>query len=572
MAIKKKKKKGGLGRLRSRPTIGGTGDTSPRRPYFVEKIAPCGTGCPSQTKIRKILTTIALAEKHEKSYDDAFKEAWDLFLERNPFPAICGRVCPHPCETECNRKEKDGAVAINNVERFVGDYGLEKGLVPQKVGDTARSHKIAIIGSGPAGMSCAYQLARRGYPVTVFEALPQPGGMLRYGIPDYRLPRDVLDGEIDRILKMGVELKCNAAVGKDVAYEDLQKEYDAIFVGIGAHKGYSLNVPGEDAPNIYTGTDFLNRINRGETVDVGKKVVVIGGGDTAIDAAREALRLGAEVHILYRRTRVEMPAIEEEIDGAEEEGIKIEYLVAPVEILKNGDRAVGLKCRRMELGEPDESGRRRPVPIEGSEFTVNASTIIPAISQEPDFTGLEHLREGKDWIKADERGQVADKVYAGGDNLDLGIVTIAIYQGRRAAETIHENFSGEKPPAVPEAEIIKHDKMMLNYYEEKLRNEKTSLPVAERLANPSKEIFSGLTEEQVIEEAKRCMSCGSCFECGQCWTYCQDSAVIKPLLPGQRYKFKLEFCKGCDKCAENCPCGYIEMHDPATYTPPQPVS
>jgi len=571
MAIKKKKKKG-LGKLRTRPTVGGASETSPNRPYHVEKAAPCGSGCPNGTSIRKILTTISLAEKHEISYDEAFKQAYDLLIEKNPFPAVCGRVCPHPCESECNRKEKDGAVAINNVECYIGDWALEQGFEFTKITEETRAQKIAVIGSGPAGLSCAYQLARRGYPVTVYEAFPKAGGMLRYGIPNYRLPQDVLDKEIDRILKLGVELKLNTAVGKEVPYEDLQKEYDAIFVGIGAHKGYKLGVPGEDAANVMTGTNYLNLANRGEKVDVGAKVIVIGGGDTAIDAARVARRMGADAHILYRRTRTEMPAIEEEITGAEEEGVKIEYLVAPVEILKEGDKAVGMRCRRMELGEPDESGRRRPVPIEGSEFDVEATFIIPAISQEPDFTGLDHLHEGRDWIKADDRGQVSDKLYAGGDDLDLGLVTIAIYQGRRAAETIHENITGEKPAKAPELKIIRHDKLMLGYYEDKLRNEKSHLPVEERFADPDREIAAGLTREQVIEEAKRCMSCGSCFECGQCWTYCQDSAIIKPLLQGQRYKFKLEFCKGCDKCAENCPCGYIEMHDPASYTAPQPVS
>ncbi len=569
---KKKKKKAGLGRLRSRPAMGGATDQSPNRPFHVEKTAPCHAACPNETVVREILTTIQLAEKHGKSNDEAFVEAWKLFVERNPLPSVLGRVCPHPCESDCNRKEKDGAVAINNVERFIGDYAIEKGLELPKISDERRQQKIAVIGSGPAGLSCAYQLARRGYPVTMFEAFPKPGGMLRYGIPDYRLPQDILDKEIDRILKLGVELKPNTSVGKDIPYEDVQKEYDAIFVGIGAHKGYALRVPGEDAENVYTGTEFLNAVNRGETVELGEKVIVIGGGDTAFDAARVAKRLGADSWIIYRRTRNEMPAIEEDIIGAEEEGVNIEYLVAPVEILKEGNRAVGMKCRRMELGEPDESGRRRPVPIEGSEFTIDATTIIPAISQEPDFTGLDHLHEGRDWIKTDDRGQVADKTYAGGDDLELGLVVIALYQGRRAAETIHENFTGEKPSHPDKEHVIKHDKILLNYYENLLRNEKTNLPVEERLTGLDKEVSAGLTEEQLLAEAKRCMSCGSCFECGQCWTYCQDSAVIKPLLPGQRYKFKLEFCKGCDKCAENCPCGYIEMHDPATYVPPQPVN
>ncbi len=567
---KKKKKKKGLG-LRTRPSVGGSGEQSPRRPYHIEKLAPCRTGCPNETAIREILTTIQLAEKHEVTYDEAFKQAWDKFVERNPLPAVMGRVCPHPCEAECNRAHKEGPVAINNVERFIGDWALEQGLEFSKLTDETRPQKVAVIGSGPAGLSCAYQLARRGYPVTVFEAFPKTGGMLRYGIPDYRLPQDVLDKEIARIEKLGVEIKTNTAVGRDIPYEEIQKSYDAMFVGIGAHKGYTLGVEGEDAQNVFSGTDFLNRVNRGEKVEVGDKVIVIGGGDTAIDAARVSRRMGAEVHLLYRRTRTEMPAIEEEIDGAEEEGVKIEYLVAPVEVLRNNGTATGLRCRRMELGEPDESGRRRPVPIEGSEFEVSASTIIPAISQEPDFSGMEHLREGKDWIKADESGHVGDNIWAGGDDLNLGLAVIALYQGRRAAAAIHENYTGEKSElAMPDQPVIPHDKVMLQWYEEKLRNEKGEVPVDERLSDAEREIFTGLTREQVIEEAKRCMSCGSCFECGQCWNYCQDSAVVKPLVPGQKYKFKLEYCKGCDKCAENCPCGYIEMHDPATYSPPQP--
>ena len=541
----------------------GSGEQSSRRPQFVKKMAPCGFNCPNHNMIRPALMMISKAEDYNESYDDAIAEAWHLFLQRTPFPAVLGRVCPHPCETECNRTAKEGAVSINAMERFIGDFGIEKGLKPRKLTDEKRSEKIAIIGSGPAGMSCAYQLARRGYPVTVFEAFPKSGGMLRYGIPDYRLPQSVLDAEVNRILDMGVELKLNTAVGRDIPYDDIKKDYKAVFVGLGAHQGYKLGVAGEDAANVMTGTAFLNAINSGESVDVGKKVVVIGGGDTAIDAARVSRRLGADVTILYRRTREEMPAIDEEIEGGLEETVRIDYLAAPIEIYKDGDRATGMKCQRMELGEPDASGRRRPVPIDGDTYDLEFDTLIAAISQEPDFTGLDHLREGRDWIKVDEHGKTKDdNVYAGGDNINLGIAITAIYQGRLAAEAIDAAIKAEPITPPEKIPVIRHDKMKLDFYEEKKRNEVVQMAVEERLKKLDAEISETFTQETAIDEAKRCMSCGMCFDCGSCWSFCQDNAIIKPLIKtrGEQYKFKLEFCKGCDKCAENCPCGYIEMH------------
>jgi NADPH-dependent glutamate synthase beta subunit-like oxidoreductase len=513
-----------------------------------------------------MLVTIALAEKHERPQEDAFKEAWEILAADNPLPAVCGRVCPHPCETECNRKEKDGPVAINAMEQFVGDWGLKQGytLDQFKTGET-HDEKIAVIGAGPAGLTCAYHLARRGYKVTIFEAFPKAGGMLRYGIPPYRLPHDVLDAEIQRIVDMGVELKCNTAVGKDISYDDVRKEYNAIFVGIGAHQGRPLRLEGEDAENILTGAAFLHRANLGEKVEIGKKVVVIGGGDTAIDAARVSRRLGAEATILYRRTRTEMPAIDEEIAGAEEEGVAIDLLVAPVGIVRDGARASKMIFQRMELGEPDESGRRRPVPIEGSEFEVEADTFISAISQSPEFEGLDAVGNPKDWVKADEWMQTDDNaVCAGGDVINLGLVTIAIFQGRYAAKSIHENLqSSEHWKAKKPKPVITAEKVKLDFYEAKDRAERSHLPPEKRFENdPWVEIARGLNAEQAVEESKRCMSCGLCFECGECWSFCQDQAVIKPLLPGEKYKFKLDLCNGCKKCAEQCPCGYIEMHMP----------
>ncbi|MFC1730039.1 NAD(P)-binding protein [candidate division KSB1 bacterium] len=558
---KKKKKLGGLG--------GGISHsagkvTSLRRPYYVDKIPPCEDACPNANNIRAIMNSFLTAEKKEISYDDIIHNAWFTLTEKSPFPSVCGRVCPHPCESACNRNAKEGPVGINNIERYIGDYGIEHNLKHKKE-NGAYDEKVAVIGAGPSGLSCAFQLAKKGYKVTVFEAFPKAGGMLRYGIPAYRLPRAILDAEIKMIEDLGVEIKCNSVIGKDIKYEDIKKDFNAIFVGIGAHKGKLLRVDGEDAENVYTGTQFLNRVNSGHDVEVGENVVVIGGGDTAIDAARMARRLGSNATIIYRRTRNEMPAIDEEIEGAIEEDVKIEYLVAPVQVVKEGEKAVAMRCQRMELGEPDESGRRRPVPIEGSEFEVPVTSIIAAISQEPEFEGFEELREGKDWIKAEKSGRViiddnpVDSVYAGGDVLDLGLVTIAISNGRLAAETIHERFRGIEHAEEPEKPIITHDKMILSYYEEKLRHENTKLAPEDRFADPDAEIASTLTKDEAIDEALRCMSCASCFDCGTCWSYCQDSAIVKPIEPGEKYKLKLELCQGCDKCAENCPCGYIEM-------------
>ncbi|MEK7403674.1 MAG: NAD(P)-binding protein [Acidobacteriota bacterium] len=520
----------------------GSGEISPLRPRYGEKTPPCLANCPNGTDIRGWLTLIAQAEAYGRTNEQALEMAWHKITGRNPFPAVCGRVCPHPCEDNCNRKGKDGAVAIKALERYIGDFGIARNLKLAMLSEEKYPERIAVVGAGPAGLSCAYQLARRGYAVTVLEAFSRPGGMLRYGIPSYRLPRAVLDAEIGKILDLGVELKCNFAVGKDIPLDELRAQHRAVFVGIGAHKGILLKVPGEDAANVFTGTEFLNKVNSGEEVQVGGKVIVIGGGDTAIDAARVSKRLGAEVTILYRRTRAEMPAIAPEIEGAIEEGVSIEFLAAPVEVFRRDGVAVGLRCIRMELGAPDASGRPRPAPKPGSEFDVEATAIIAAISQEPEFDGFDSLREGKDWIKADPWGATkVEGIWSGGDDIGLGLVGIAISQGRFAAEAINAYLRGKKlekpqplPPATP-------DKMKLEWYKPAERHEQRGLDTAEAL-----------------DEAKRCLSCGLCMDCETCWMYCTPNAFIR-LPKGEHYRIKLELCNGCKKCAEACPCGYIDL-------------
>jgi NADPH-dependent glutamate synthase beta subunit-like oxidoreductase len=560
MAVKKiKKKKKQFG---ARAFSGGSSrELSPLRPKLVEKKPPCHDTCPSGNHIRKFLTTIALAEHLGKSTEQALEEAWEIYTDTSPFPAVCGRVCPAPCETECNRKELEGPVSINKVERAIGDFGIEKGLKLKPLTEEKKLQKIAVAGAGPSGLSCAYQLARRGYGVTVFEASQAAGGMLRWGIPGYRLPDSVLDTEIEKILDLGVELKCGVKVGKDISLDKLQQSFDAVYIALGAQQGVVLGVEGEDAPNVFSGVDFLNRFHHGEKLDLGKDVVVIvvGGGDTAIDAARICKRLGANVTILYRRTIKEMPAIQEEVEEAINEGIKIEFLAAPIGFRKDGDRVAAMRCIRMELGEPDASGRRRPVPIEGSEFEIPASAIISAISQAPDFGGFESLIEGKDWIRVDDEGATkVDGIWAGGDVTQLDLVTTAVGHGRRAAEAIERKLLG-KAADNNEMEVIRTDRMLLDHYKKIERAEPAAVDIDQRMADVDLEVNLGFSRDQAIGESRRCMSCGMCFDCEKCWMYCQDSAIDKPLEKGALYIFKLQNCTGCKKCAEVCPCGFIEM-------------
>src|SRR3990172_9529253 len=482
-------------------TRGGSGAAvSALRPQPVMKTPPCMETCPSGSNIRAWISTIAQREKLGLSSDQALEKSWRMIVDKNPFPSTLGRVCPHPCEKECSRALKDGSVSINAMEQFLGDWALEHKLALNKLEEDPKPESIGVIGAGPSGMSFAYQLARRGYKVTVYEKTDKAGGMLLWGIPFYRLPADPLNAENQRILDLGVELKLNTTIGQDVPVEELKKRHQVIFVGIGAHKGKFMRVPGEEGPGVWTGTDYLHRVKNGETVDVGRSVAVIGGGDTAIDAARAARRAGAEVTILYRRTRTEMPAIDSEIEDALKEEVKIELLVAPVEVKRADGKVRGIIVQKMALGEPDDSGRRRPVPIQGSEYEIPVDSIIAAISQEPDWGPLNELKPAKGvWIQPNADGKVAENVYAGGDVVGLGLATV--------------------------------------------------------------EIARGISSDEFFHEISRCFSCGLCFACERCWMYCTPSCFSKVAEPtlGNYYKIKMELCDGCKKCAEECPCAYMDM-------------
>jgi NADPH-dependent glutamate synthase beta subunit-like oxidoreductase len=547
IVVKKVRKLGAGG-----ATAGGDRSTSSLRPEFVEKTPACSKACPNHHDIRAILTTIAQAEAHGKSYEEAFQEAFYLLADKNPLPAASSRVCPHQCELQCNRAQLDGSVSINSLERFLGDFALGKNLPLRRLTDERQPEQVAVIGSGPGGLSCAYQLARRGYAVTVFEAFPKLGGMLRYGIPTHRLPRHILEGEVDRLLALGIQVRCNTTIGKDAAYEDLRRQYAAIFVGIRAQAAVRLGLPGEEAPNVLSAAEFLRRVNSGETLEIGESVAVVGGGDVAVDAARVAVRLGARTTLLFRKTLQEMPASEHEIEEAQREGVRIECLAVPSAVRTEGGRATGLTCLRMEAKEPDATGP--------SEFFVGASTIIAAAKPERDYTGFAALRDACGRIPVDDLGETPVRhTFIGGDDLDLGIVPTAIFRGRRAAETIHARFRGIAIEPATTVPVVTRERMRLDYYPKQPRAAMLTVPVAERLADPDQEVNLGLERDHAIAEAKRCLSCGFCFACDTCWKYCQEQAVIKPAVKGQPYRFKLEFCQGCKKCAEECPCGYIEM-------------
>ncbi len=584
-------------------------------PTYVQRLPPCKDACPSSEDIRGYLTVIAQAGQYKKSQDEALDQAWEILTDKNPLPATHGRICPHPCESGCNRQHKeDGAVAINNMERFIGDHGLRRQLKLKKLTDVQRTQKIAVIGSGPSGLSCAYQMARRGYPVTIFETFEKAGGMLRYGIPSYRLPDAVLDAEIQNILDLGVELKCNTRVGRDISFEQIRKEYAAVYLALGAHKGSNMGIPGEDSANVFTAAGFLNRVNTGAKVEIGRQVIVIGGGDSAMDAARVSLRLQAEllaaeasgddarydaareaidqearreevvlsaektafdsarivrrvaskaeVTVLYRRTKDEMPAIAKDVDEAMHEGINFELLAAPVELITEGGRAVAARCIRMQLGAPDKSGRRRPEPIPGSEFTVPCDTVIMGIGQVPELEeGMADLANKWGWISANSSHETSQPgVFAGGDVLGLGISTRSVGEGRQAARSMHTFLKGGRHQPPSKAKSVRVEEMRLDFYKPAPRNEEKQLDVREAIEGFKETTFT-ITPEQAKAEAARCMSCGLCFACDQCRIFCPRETIHRDLKRPQGQVMFTDYtrCNGCHVCAESCPCAYIQM-------------
>ncbi|MCJ7801789.1 MAG: NAD(P)-binding protein, partial [Candidatus Marinimicrobia bacterium] len=495
-------------------------------PIGIVDPSPCMEACPAGVNVKAYVSLIAAGKFHE---------ALHVVREKNPLPGICGRVCTHPCETYCNRNQIDSPVAIRALKRFVADYELEHPIPIPKPTAGTRKEKIAIIGSGPTGLTTAHDLAKIGFNVTVFEELSEPGGMLIAGIPSYRMPRDILKIEIDYIRNLGVKIITNKKITGKQDYDKLLKDYDAVYVAIGAHVGKKLGFPGEDDyKGFLDAVTFLREVNLETHKKPGEKVIVIGGGNSAVDAARTALRLGSEVNIVYRRTRQEMPANEEEIKDAEEEGIKIHYLAAPTKIVSQNGKVTGLECTKMKLGKPDESGRARPIPIKNSEFIIEADVIIPAISQEPDLSFLpkDHNIDISRWqtFAADENTMATNipGVFAGGDAVTgPNTVINAIAQGHVAAKSIERFINGEKleqsdSKTKPIETEIKID--LLN----QPKTKRASIPMqklSER-KNSFQEVEYGFDEATAIAEAQRCLRCGPCDECYICVSECDKGLSI----------------------------------------------
>ncbi len=494
--------------------------------FAVEKAdkAPCRLACPAGLNVQGYVQMVG-----QGKYEEALK----IIMEDLPLPGVLGRICPHGCEDACRRCEVDQPVAIRDLKRLAADQFDPRDIAIECL--PKRKEKVAIIGSGPAGLSAAYHLARKGILSTIYEALSEPGGMLRVGIPEHRLPRKVLDSEIEIITNLGVEIKTNTPMGPDLTVDDLfAKGFQAVYLALGAHKGIELGIPGEKANGVRQGVDFLREVNLTGKAEVGKKVGIIGGGNVAIDVARCAVRLGAEsVSIIYRRTRKEMPAWEEEIRAAEKEGVEITYLSAPQEVLTEGGKVTGIRCIRMELGEPDSSGRRRPVPIPKSEYEIDIDQLIPAIGQTPDISSIENVADLKftRWgtVEVDSTTYATDRegVFAGGD-LQTGpwVAIGAIAAGREAAESIERYLNGEdlakdREPVSNENPIYRP---IPQNEPKKPRPPMPELSVETRKSNFD-EVELGYDDAVGRTEAARCLNCGYCCECLQCVQACLAEAL-----------------------------------------------
>jgi 2-oxoacid:acceptor oxidoreductase delta subunit (pyruvate/2-ketoisovalerate family) len=558
-----------------------TGSWKYIRPQYRDGVAPCNHACPAGVDVEGYMNLLR---------EGRLDEALDLLLRENPMPAITGRVCHHPCEAGCNRRDFDEAVAVHSVERALGDHALRMPHPPPH--PVLHPERVAVVGAGPAGLACAYHLARLGYAVTVYDEAAEAGGLLRQGIPAYRLPRTVLDRQIDRIASMGVEIRTGVRLAGDAARAELDS-YDAVFYATGAHRGKPMGVAGEDGPGIVAGLEFLKAVNRGERPELGHKVAVIGGGNTAMDCARTALRLGAEPVVVYRRTRDEMPAIAQEVDEAVREGIEFVFLAAPSGFRWDDGRLVEMQVTRMALGEPDASGRRRPVPIDDGGYAIPVDTVLTAIGEDTELEALPASLPSE-WgaVKVDELASTGvGTVFAGGDLAGAErTVADALGSGKRAAIGIDRLFRGATPGSGdvdaggegagrldglrwggtgqvsmsrargddpvrrtnPTNDVVDVNALQLAHFRHEPRQEE-----GWRREVDFQEVNLGIDLERAMAEANRCFNCGVCNDCELCLILCPDVAITRR--DGGGFDIDLNYCKGCGVCAAECPRGAIVM-------------
>ncbi len=523
------------------------GPVREHRPVYVDLLPPCNVGCPAGEDIQAWLAH-ATAGRHE--------QAWRQLVSDNPFAAIHGRVCYHPCETVCNRAQLDSSVSIHSVERFLGDLARERGWMFEPPA-THSGRRVLVIGAGPSGLSAAYHLARLGHEVEVRDAGPMPGGMMRYGIPAYRLPRDVLDVELNRIAAMGVQLTCDHRVD-DLAAERDEGGFDAVFVAVGAHLAKRVDIPTGDAATMVDAVSFLHSVAAGDKPVIGRHVAVYGAGNTAMDAARVARRLGADdAVIVYRRTREQMPAYEQEAEDAEHEGVRINWL-RTVTAFEGPELQV-------EVMELDESGYPRPT---GRFETLAADTLIMALGQETESAFMRTLPG----VEFDDDGSVRVSeslmtgcagVFAGGDMVPSErTVTIGVGHGKKAAHRIDTWLRQVPPMRRAKHPTATFDSLHLWYFGDAAQRQQPELEPARRVAS-FEEVVGGLSVAEATFEAGRCLSCGNCFECDGCLGACPEDAVIK-LGVGHRYEFDYDKCTGCGVCADQCPVHAIDMFPEST--------
>jgi 2-oxoacid:acceptor oxidoreductase delta subunit (pyruvate/2-ketoisovalerate family) len=518
-----------------------TGSWRTLRPVYLDRLPPCNATCPAGENIQGWLF-------HAESGD--YEKAWRVLVENNPMPAVMGRVCYHPCEGACNRQHVDEAVGINSVERFLGDEAIKRGWKFDKP-EKKSGKRVLVVGAGPSGLSAAYHLARLGHSVEIHEAGPLAGGMMRFGIPKYRLPREVLDAEVARILELGVVMKLDTKVDH-IAETMKAGKFDAAFLAVGAHIGKRAYIPAGDATKIIDAVSVLRSMEGEDKPLLGRRVVIYGGGNTAIDVARTAKRLGAEESIIvYRRTREKMPAHDFEVEEALAEGVMVKWLST---IKQAGEGNITIE--KMAL---DDKGFPQPT---GEYETLEADSVVLALGQDVDLSLLDGVPglEIKDGVVqvAPNMMTGAAGIFAGGDMVPSErTVTVGVGHGKKAARNIDAWLRGETYAPPPKHEVASFEKLNTWYYSEAPHTLRPMLNIIRRQSTFD-EVQGGLDESNAQFEARRCLSCGNCFECDNCYGVCPDNAVIK-LGPGKRFEFNYDYCKGCGVCVSECPCGAIKM-------------